>query len=364
MKAFEVRSVIQNLVEVCHLTVWARFGDGTKLLRGGDPGSDSLLAAVTASAERLWDRMIDGEWWGRILDVSLRDPLGRIWVLHFYGPDPRDGALVAAGPVTADGPWSVGQVLELLNLPKRVPARLSFRDLRQGIAPSILDAIRRGDGPAVDHLIATVSDRWPEFDINGNEDRVFGFLGAFLSLCEEAAIHAGLDPLAAESLAEQGIDLFSRGKTAKEAVFRLLPHLPVFAERVARASVQGRSAPIRNLIRFLIGNLHRPLQLSEAAAFVGLSTNYAGTLLKKEVGEGFSTVLRRLRINRAKTLLRSGELTIQEVATLVGYRQANHFARVFQALEGMSPSEFRSSASDFGELDRLAPPPGMVESTG
>ena len=48
-----------------------------------------------------------------------------------------------------------------------------------------------------------------------------------------------------------------------------------------------------------------------------------------------------LRIERAKQLLYSTELSIEEVMWLIGYNNKGFFYRKFQELVGMSPKAYR-----------------------
>ena len=48
----------------------------------------------------------------------------------------------------------------------------------------------------------------------------------------------------------------------------------------------------------------------------------------------------RLRIERAKVLLREGAMTVADVASAVGFSHHSHFSRVFHRLAGMRPSVY------------------------
>jgi YesN/AraC family two-component response regulator len=48
-----------------------------------------------------------------------------------------------------------------------------------------------------------------------------------------------------------------------------------------------------------------------------------------------------IRIDNAKRLLKGTELTIQDIATKVGYQNIQSFNRFFKKFEGISPKEFR-----------------------
>ena len=53
----------------------------------------------------------------------------------------------------------------------------------------------------------------------------------------------------------------------------------------------------------------------------------------------------KLRLECAQLLLHTSDLSVQEIARLVGYRQLAHFSRTFRDRTGFSPLKFRQSQS-------------------
>ena len=74
---------------------------------------------------------------------------------------------------------------------------------------------------------------------------------------------------------------------------------------------------------------------------LGLSRNYFGQLIKREVGCSFSEYLSRVRIAKAKKLLQTTTLKIYEVSELTGINDSFYFSSLFKKYVGCSPSEFR-----------------------
>ena len=61
-----------------------------------------------------------------------------------------------------------------------------------------------------------------------------------------------------------------------------------------------------------------------------------------EAGEtSFRTHLQRVRMAKARDLLREGSLPVNRVASSVGYRQPAQFAKAFRRHHGRAPSAFR-----------------------
>ena len=115
------------------------------------------------------------------------------------------------------------------------------------------------------------------------------------------------------------------------------------AERVASL----RSA--RDLIDLRFAE---PLDLDRMAAEAGFSKFHFARTFKDAYGETPANYLTRRRIERAKDLLRSANLTVTEVCMLVGFSSLGSFSSRFSELVGKSPREFQRASAARG-----GPPP-------
>ena len=75
-----------------------------------------------------------------------------------------------------------------------------------------------------------------------------------------------------------------------------------------------------------------------------VSIAYISYLFKKYFNENFSDYLWRLRVEKAKELLRSTSKPIEEICIEVGYENVSSFRRKFKKEEGMTPSQYREGA--------------------
>lgn len=99
---------------------------------------------------------------------------------------------------------------------------------------------------------------------------------------------------------------------------------------------------IKKAVAFLNENLDkRELSLQVLADIVYLTPTYLSTLFKKKTGATVNQFLTELRMKRAEQLLRDPKLKLYQIASMVGYEDANYFAKLFKKQTGMLPSEFR-----------------------
>ena len=81
------------------------------------------------------------------------------------------------------------------------------------------------------------------------------------------------------------------------------------------------------------------LSLVSAADALGVNPFHLSHVISKELGIGFSELLSRVRINRAKELMAGGG-SIKEASYLVGFSDQAYFTRVFKKFEGQNPKQF------------------------
>ncbi len=72
-----------------------------------------------------------------------------------------------------------------------------------------------------------------------------------------------------------------------------------------------------------------------------LSTRYVANTIKETLGMTASSFIERALMQRAKTLLVSTPMPIQQIADQLGFQNQSHFGTFFKRHEGISPAAFR-----------------------
>jgi transcriptional regulator GlxA family with amidase domain len=91
-----------------------------------------------------------------------------------------------------------------------------------------------------------------------------------------------------------------------------------------------------------------PLDLDPLAAQAGFSKFHFARAFRDAYGETPANYLTRRRVERAKDLLRSANLTVTEVCMLVGFSSLGSFSSRFSELVGLSPRAFQRAAAARG----------------
>lgn len=88
--------------------------------------------------------------------------------------------------------------------------------------------------------------------------------------------------------------------------------------------------PITEAKHYIQQHYQEALRLEDVSTAVGFNATYFSTLFKKETGQNFMDYLTELRISKAKELLCGEELSVQDVAEQVGYRDPQILFQIVQ----------------------------------
>lgn len=101
---------------------------------------------------------------------------------------------------------------------------------------------------------------------------------------------------------------------------------------------------------FLLDNFRKNINLELISDYFGFHPTYLGRIYKKYKEITPIQRLISLKMNSAKHMLRNNpELSIHEIGEAVGYENQPYFSRIFKKFEGVSPLDYRGSATVFPE---------------
>lgn len=87
------------------------------------------------------------------------------------------------------------------------------------------------------------------------------------------------------------------------------------------------------------------LTREEIANYIYLNPDYLTRVFKKETGLSISDYLMQQRIECAKKLLRTSDLSVSEIALASGYSNLSYFSTTFKKMVGTNPGEYRKQQS-------------------
>ena len=102
---------------------------------------------------------------------------------------------------------------------------------------------------------------------------------------------------------------------------------------------------VDRVIGLLRKDLAEPLSLEEIGREVGCSPFHLSRTFSREMGMSIPQYLRKLRMERAGELLRSGKYNVTEAALEVGYSSLSHFSQAFCQTMGCCPGLYPLKAA-------------------
>lgn len=125
--------------------------------------------------------------------------------------------------------------------------------------------------------------------------------------------------------------------------FRNLEHLLLHVNEYIKGirSAHSEHSEMKAALMYMEENYHRPLNMAMVSNHVSLNYSYFSEAFKAHTGENFVVYLKKLRISKAKELLRHDTMKLADIGSAVGFENTKQFSRVFKELEGVSPHEYR-----------------------
>src|SRR5580704_13427215 len=117
-----------------------------------------------------------------------------------------------------------------------------------------------------------------------------------------------------------------------------LAHLPGLRRRLAEDRI------LRS-IRYMRDNLAHPITLKDCAQSAGWSEAHFSSIFRRQTNLAPIRYLTRLKIHRACELLKTTDLSMQEIAREIGFEDQFYFSRLFHRHLRMAPTAYRREFS-------------------
>ncbi|MEH0196472.1 helix-turn-helix domain-containing protein [Caulobacter sp. CCNWLY153] len=170
--------------------------------------------------------------------------------------------------------------------------------------------------------------------------------GASLALRE---VSGERDAVLSHLLEPLRLELAQEGRPSALLVQGLAQALAVHLRRNYADRAQPARRPsalpayrLRRVIEAMEERLAEPFSLSTLAQAAAMSPFHFSRLFKAATGLSPSRYFIRLRMARARRLLRETQASIIEIGLEVGYASPSHFAQIFRREVGVTPSDYRA----------------------
>jgi YesN/AraC family two-component response regulator len=99
----------------------------------------------------------------------------------------------------------------------------------------------------------------------------------------------------------------------------------------------------KEISRYIEEHYMQDISLQDVAAAMGYSDAYFCKIFKQCFDKSFIAYLNDFRTQKAISLLGDVTISIKDISSKAGYRDANYFTRIFKRSTGITPSEYREN---------------------
>ena len=130
-------------------------------------------------------------------------------------------------------------------------------------------------------------------------------------------------------------------------IYRLLASmLDLLAVSKEGSEIESNYSKVENIekaLELIYYKYKDPITVEDAAVLTGYSKSNFCKIFKRTVGEGFHQALNRQRAENAAGLLKLSNMSVSDIAAEVGFSEAKAFCRVFKAIYGITPGQYRKN---------------------
>lgn len=98
---------------------------------------------------------------------------------------------------------------------------------------------------------------------------------------------------------------------------------------------------ITKINQYITDNYNKNLTLEDISSHISRTPTYIANAYKIETGETIFNYLTKIRISKAKELLKDNHFSLNDIALKVGYNNAKYFGQVFRKSVGLTLKDYR-----------------------
>mgnify|MGYP004632683095 CR=1 FL=1 len=121
------------------------------------------------------------------------------------------------------------------------------------------------------------------------------------------------------------------------------------SRRVKQEESRYASGYVDRAIAFMKSNLRKPISLEDICTNVNISRSQLQKMFNRHLGTSVMHYLIQMRMEEAKFLICSGNMSFTEIAEVLCYSSVHHFSKQFRKTVGMPPTEYAESIHAFAD---------------
>jgi len=128
-------------------------------------------------------------------------------------------------------------------------------------------------------------------------------------------------------------------------IFVLLSRLTIESLQIKQSLMNDKNTPrmIQAAVYYIHENYTKPISLNDLCEYLERTPQHIIRIFKNYFHKTPIQYINHFRISRSKDLLQYTSLSVNEISYEVGIESPYYFCRLFKKVEGLTPTEFRSS---------------------
>lgn len=242
------------------------------------------------------------------------------------------------------------QICDLKDLEKEItPFSLSrlFYEQEKKITAKIALGDRNGAKEILHQLLALILIQYLE-----NFELLKISILELLIILSRAAVEAGAKIEEMLGMRYEFVTKLAEIKDQENLCFWVVKVLEKLMDGIYQAKHTQNYQRLKKTYDFIETHCSDPLTVEQIAREVCLSPSRLSHIIKGEMGITLGDHISKVRIEKAKTLLKDKELSISQIALEVGFPDQSYFTKVFKKIEKCTPKAFRQSVSGVAVVGR------------
>jgi YesN/AraC family two-component response regulator len=129
-----------------------------------------------------------------------------------------------------------------------------------------------------------------------------------------------------------------------EHLVEILKNIIEYTASGLKSNISRNSYLVKKALEYLKENYDKRVTLQDFADHIHVNGSYLSRIFSKETGETITEAVIRMKVDKARELLKDSRIKTYEVASLVGIEDPSYFSLIFKKHTGMSPKEYKNSS--------------------
>ncbi|MGD8114383.1 MAG: helix-turn-helix transcriptional regulator [Sphaerochaetaceae bacterium] len=237
----------------------------------------------------------------------------------------------------------------------KLPENLNLVQIERSyeLEQELLHAIRWGNPYKVEDILAMRRNCFGSTCCDGNKIASKALrccknhLIALNALCRNAARQGGLQALYLHTMSNKFILMIEHAVSVTHLDEVLYGQIALdYAKAVLDFSVSSYSPMIKQIVTYLTVHLTEDVRIEDLGRMHNTHISHISRKFKKETGMSIPAYVSKQRMSLAKLYFESGEVSIKDVSSMLGFSDSNYFSKVFKRYCNQTPSEYINMVHD------------------